>query len=484
MSLDLTTGLARTKSLRESLIPQKRDILESAKFFKKSDDEVIQDFFDAFEAELVGLQKVTPPVESTRSPDEVYHASPSQKLFEVDYPEVNRTITGMLALKWIIARNYDSFTVSQEKKFKLSQESFDKLRGLFLTYLRDGRDVYALLVSTVVNDMGKSPELFEKVASFLPISEYSTEPNHDMIGFIAAKNGVFPLIDEVRDTEYYPMLLDGLLFGSQVNIAQLAQAENVPGNLLFISKGLSTHNIHGIVNFIEKGKLAQTFKMKFMELILDVAGAYGHIDARGAKPMTEPVYQTYLATQDALLHIIEQGYSPRDAYDEVLNFRAKLLEKTKFRSLSVKDTHERALLRLLSMGRTATREQAGLFEAAFDALSPSCRNALVDGLSVDGIEDGVAIIPYYAPALFSETLKRTGASNRETKIAALSSVMRFLTRIYASTKPEPGTPGQLVECDVSFAVTVIKGNHFVTNPSILDDLRIPDASLYQPHKKK
>ncbi|MCJ1250041.1 hypothetical protein MMC30_007267 [Trapelia coarctata] len=491
---NLPHGLNRTKQLRESLksgaiIPATansfdkagrqtqvaRTDITTAPFWEvteMTDIKNVQMFQDAFGPELEDLKNASPTVESsptrtTRGLLGHSQDSPSQLLYGAEYAEVNRTIVGMLALKWLITDDYSSFTGQQEPAAKLTQGSFQELRRLFLKDLRNESDVYALLVSTVVNDLGKDPELPKKVAQYVP--KYGHNPNHDLVAYIAAKNGLLPLIDEAKDTEYYGMFMQGLLFGSEVNIAQLAQAENVPGNLKFVQEELVGHE--------------QTFALKFMELILDVAGAYGHIDSGGAKPMTEPVYQGYKVSRQALLDIINGKCSVREGYDQVLSFRAQLLAKEGYRSLKVEDPSERALLRLLTMGRTFTKDQAELFDEAFVGLAETFRQALVDGLSVDGFDDGVAIVLYYSPALFSETLKNTTDSPREMKIAALASLMRFFTRIYAGTKPMPGTKGRVVECSVAFVQDIIKGEEFARNPSVLDDVEIPEASKYRPDAK-
>lgn len=485
---NLPHGLDRTKQLRESfksgpIIAKTANVFDkagwqnqvartditSSPLWEMTDMQNVQMFRAAFGPELEDLKNASPTVESsptrmTRGSLGQSQDSPSQLLYGAEYAEVNRTIVGMLALKWLVTNDYDSFTGQQAEPARLTPNSFQELRCFFSTGLRNEADVYALLVSTVVNDLGKDPELPKKVAKYAP--KDADNPNHDLVAYIAARNGLLPLIDESKDTEYYGMLLQGLLFGSEVNIAQLAQAENVPGNLKFAKEELAGHE--------------QTFALKFMELILDVAGAYGHIDSRSAKPMTEPVYQGYKASKQALLDIINGKCSVREGYDQVLSFRARLLTKEGYRSLRVEDPSERALLRLLTMGRTFTKDQAELFDGAFVGLAETCRQSLVDGLSVDGFDDGVAIVPYYSPALFSETIKNTTDSPRERKIAALASLMRFLTRIYAGTKPAPGTKGRVVECSVAFVQDVIKGEEFRQNPSILDDVEIPEASKYRP----
>jgi hypothetical protein len=51
------------------------------------------------------------------------------------------------------------------------------------------------------------------------------------------------------------------------------------------------------------------------------------------------------------------------------------------------DLEERSLLRLLTMGRVTELKVAQLFENAFGNLRGTSKARLVDGLSVDGVED-------------------------------------------------------------------------------------------------
>ncbi|MCJ1285794.1 hypothetical protein MMC26_005135 [Xylographa opegraphella] len=471
---ELPHGLARTKNLRESLRLDTQNValdhngeelegIGRAKLFALNDLDAVNLFGATFAPELSSLKNAAPTVESSPiKTTEEFGPFPSQLLFHEDYAEVNRTIVGMLALKWLVAGDYDAFTGQQFPAAKLRRESFDQLRELFMSGLKTEDDVYALLVATVVNDLGKDPDMPEKAIQFL--QDYPPNPNHDMVVYIAAKHGMLPLINESEGTASHQKLMQGLLFGSEVNIAQLAQAESAPSTLRHVKEIMAGQE--------------HAFTLKFMELILDVAGADGHHDARCAKPMIEPVFQGYMVARQALMDIVQDKCSAREGYDQVLCHRARLLAKNGFTALSVHDPYERALLRLVTMGRTTTKDQASWFDQAFRSLSYRVRQALSQGLNVDGIDDGVAIIPYYMPALFSETLKTTSKSSADGKVTALASLMRFLARIFAGTKPVPGAKSEVIECSVAFAQHVIKSQDFKNNPNILDDLVIPEASRY------
>ena len=97
----------------------------------------------------------------------------------------------------------------------------------------------------------------------------------------------------------------------------------------------------------------------------------------------------------------------------------------------------------------------------------------MNGLNVDGYEDGEAIILYYMPALFAEALKSTKNAPDETKVDALSSLMRFMDRVYGGSKPQQGRKGSIVERDVSVAQETVKSDAFKADPGVLDNLNIP-----------
>lgn len=438
-----------------------QESIYQGKFVALNDADALRLIYDAFLPELERLKCAASASESETTTlsdgEEVHHRqpSPSRLLFDAEYDEVNRTLTSVLALKWIMTDDYNSFTRCQTSLTKLHLRSFAKLQELFHENLRGPADIVSLLVAMIVNDLGKDPNLAEDVAAVTGQSLQGL--NHDVVLYEAVKADLLPCI-RMLDTSQRSEVMLGLECGSQFNAAQLAQAENVPGSLggLRIMKG---HK--------------HAFALKFMEQLLDVAGAAGHIDARCAQQMTEPVFQTFMTTYEVLLDVIEEESSLRAGYDRVLIKRGLMLQEQGFRSLSVHIPYERALLRLLTLGRTTDKEQAELFADAFDSLPDSVRRVLIDGLSVDGDKDGDAIIPYYMPALISEGLKNTLNSTRSAKRDVLSSLMRFLARALEGTKPAPGRPGVIIERNLIFARDTIRSEVFRDNPGVLDNLSIP-----------
>lgn len=424
-------------------------------FFEADDSKALRMIADAFVPELERLKNASTASEPGSGEVQGRNQSPSCQLFGKEYDEVNRTLVGILSLKWIWNNDYDAFTNSQNKFVKLKPETFARLHQLFKDGLQEKADLFNLLTSTIINDLGKDPALAEDVSQGADLSLHAI--NHDMVIYEAAKADLIPCIRRL-DPKHKEELFLGLRLGSTLNGAQLAQAENVPGNL----QGLLAMRGH-----------RHAFNLKFLELILDVAGAAGHVDSRCAKMMIEPVAQAYLTTHEVSLDIIEGRSSLRQGYDTVLLRRAEMLHGKGFRLLSVGEAEERALLRMLLMSRTADLDQAEMFLLAFDDLPLSIRGRLTDGLNVDGYQDGKAILPYYMPAMFSEGLENVAQEPLASKVRAISSLMRFLAKILDGTRPLPGTEGKVVERNLMFARATIRGQEFKEDPTVLDKLEIP-----------
>ena len=427
--------------------------VETGRFTKLSDDEAILLFGRAFSTDLARLRNA-PPAAECRSNQP--HPTPSKLIYSTDYDEVNRALVSLLTVKWLLADDYTSFTACQHiPAIKLTRASFTQLRGLLLEAVPAPADTLTLLASLIINDLGKDPTL----STLLPACSPAT--NHDEIVYIAAERNLLPTFNTL--TSLYPHtrapLLLGLKLGRTLNIAQFAQAENVPVSLQAAT--LCAGEPHA-------------FNLKFMELLLDVAGAQAHVECRGSQ-LIEPVFQNFFSAREALQNLIHSRGTLRSNYDLLLSKRATLLKSQGFRQLSLEPA-DRALLRLLAMARIAEPKGAGVFERAFTTLPAATKDALVAGLSVDGTDDGIAVIPYYMPALFVAGLRNVDPKNgEEGQVRAVQSLMRFLVRVYKGSKPVPGAKEcGAVERNVGFAKETVLGEGFKKDPAVLDGLKIKE----------
>ncbi|GFF58598.1 hypothetical protein IFM61392_03091 [Aspergillus lentulus] len=430
-------------------MPALPDVIAREKFPTLSDTEAIYLFAFSFPTELSHLRNASATVESGTStpPGCLDGKTPSALIYGAEFAEVNRTLISMLALKWILADDYNSFIRGQSGG-KLTPEAFKRMRGLITRNLHNPDDIYALLVAIVIDDIGKDSNL-------ALADEADAEANHSEVVYHAARVDRIPALAGVfhRGRE---AIMQSLQIGSKLNLSQLVQGECAPASL-------------SVLRSIDKGE--RGYDMRAMVTLLDVAGAGAHRDARGCAMMTESVCRAYLRTIEVVGEFIRRNIpTERACYDRILMDRAELLHEKGFALLSVENAEERTLLRLLCMGRGDSLDSAEIFQAAFQLLPESNRRRLVDGLSVDGIGDGVAIVPYYAPGLLAEVMR--GVHNKEHSciVAALSAFLRFLARVF--NRPRPGADG-IQERDLSFVQDVIKSDRFCDKPSILDNVKLP-----------
>jgi hypothetical protein len=466
-------------------------------FFTIDERELLLQIKVAFASELERLKsaKVTEqasPVHRIRNGP----PSPSMVLYGEEFNEVNRTLVGLLCLRWIYNDQYEHFTQQQAEGRRLQRPSFDWLRDYFHQNLNDPEDVLPLVISMIINDLGKDPSLAEEVAAhFDRAGESLPEQNHDSLLFEAANiPGMIQCLDMLDDDQRTDLLL-GLELGSELNAGQLAQAESVPINLEFLQHMQNREH---------------AFELKFMEQILDVAGGLGHVNPNGAVNLIQPVFETFKTVHDVSIRIIKENLPLREAYDHVLQKREKLLVNVGFRRLSVSSDRDRALLRLLTMGRTVDFAQAELFATAFEALEDDSRANLIRGLNIDGNVNERAVLPYYMPAVIADTLQTTKDCSTVDRRRALTSLMRYLAKVFhqspkfdlfshshqqhhqnsSSQQHSPTTPtsddgalaavpGIVIEHNMMKVREVINSPGFAQNPDMLDDLEIPAGQQLQ-----
>jgi len=423
------------------------------------DDELVEFIGNHFKPELEHLKHATPSAESRNGGTSDQH-SPSYKLFGAVYAEIDRTILSVLCLKWILTNNYDVFTASQSEGVRLSRNSFSSLAKQFIDLLESSRDVVVLIVAIVVADIGKDTNLATKIEKHIG---HEVTGNHDQLVYQAAKAGLIPCLHELDSGERHCVLL-GLEFAANLNIPQLVQAENLPGSLSGIRSSPC----------IEEPR---SLHIKFLEVILDVAGAAATKSTRGSVTMTEDTYHAYTCAIKALTELIStDGWTELQCYNTVLDARALLLKRAGFqRSLSTTNSSDRALLRLMCMGRVTDRETAECFEDAFNDLDKMTEQTLSARLNANGLSDADrAVLPYYAPALFARILSYKTPRGADWTRKALLYLMGFLNRAcIASDNATELCKDYIITRDLSFILGTLTSDQFKENPAVLDNASLP-----------
>ncbi|RAL03285.1 uncharacterized protein BO80DRAFT_442962 [Aspergillus ibericus CBS 121593] len=144
------------------------------------------------------------------------------------------------------------------------------------------------------------------------------------------------------------------------------------------------------------------------------------------------------------------------------------------KTFDLRESHDRAFLRLCAMGRVATKELGERFLSAWSQLPYLAYQTLVTELNIDGLGNECPITVYYMSALFGKVLHLTADCSEEKQVSAIKSVMMFMSRAYNSNARHRSAQGVIVEVDVRDLIEFveIKGAEFVENPSILDECEI------------
>lgn len=443
--------------------PALRDVIEDGSFWTIPDLELLRLIKSEYPTELQRLQKAT----FVRNPNapRPEGLSISESLYGQEYPEVNRTLVGVLALRWLWKDEYDTFIGTQGPlPIVLKRESFAWLRNIFLQGLTSTEDIYTLMTSMVINDLGKDPNLATDYARQEGID--ISKVNHDMILYYAVEAGMVPALDRLTK-ENKEFLLTGIKLGSDFNFGQLAQAENAPASLSGLSK--------------MRGR-DRAFELRFMEQVLDLSGAAGHEDWTCAKKMIEPIFQSYQNVYDAAHAIISGQMKLREGYDIILTRKLDLLHRAGYRrQFDIQNPADRALMRLFCLGNTTNAQDADAYRTAFtEQISDDTRQILTHGLTLDGTIEEPAVQPTYTPAMFTKATGNTPSGSHGEKIAAISAMLRYLARclvVERSSLDRLPKGVTVIERDVRKIIPVLDSTEFREDPSVLDKEDIPDAQV-------
>jgi len=438
-------------------------LIQGGQFWTTDDNTLLRTIQAEFPAELDRLKRAT----FLRSTSVGTPAEPSisERLYGHDYAEINRTLVGVLALRWLWHNQYETFVGSQSPSaIVLRRKSFTWLRQLFCDGLKSPDDIYTLVVSMITNDLGKDPRLAQDYADLKGID--ISKVNHDMILYHAVEANMVPALNRLT-RENRENILIGIKLGSDFNFGQLAQGENAPASL---------------AGLLEMENHPRAFEMRFMEQVLDVSGAAGHEDWTCAKKMTEPIFQSYQNVYDVANTIISKKVSLREGYDIILIRKLDLLLQTGYhRRLNIHDSSDRALMRLFCLGNTSSPQDADVYYDAFmNGISLEIRRCLVRGLNQDGTINEPAVQPTYLPAILTKAAGNTPSGSQAEKVRAISAVLRYLSRclvVEASSIEKLPRGVTVIERDVRKITQVLDSKEFSHHPEVLDNETIPEDQV-------
>ncbi|KAJ5679271.1 hypothetical protein N7462_007515 [Penicillium macrosclerotiorum] len=415
--------------------------------FALSEDQLLHLVYREFPDEIDRLRRAYSIRDSQWSPPST--PSPSYVLYQNNHDEVNRSLVGFLALRWIHEGEYETFIQSQPLDLQLTRKSFDWVRRYYFQIVQDSDTLYALITSIVINDLGKDPQLALDYQN-LTGKDISTL-NHDAILLKACEPGLVPSLDRLSIQDRDDMLL-AIELGAYLNFGQLGQAENAP---------VALSNLQRM-----KGRF-RSFQLRFMEQLLDIAGAAGHMDWTCAKKLNQPIFESYQNVYYACEGVMAGTLDARGGYDFVLKKRAEFIHAKGFRLLKIEeDPYQRALMRLLCMGNVITLETAEMYETALNSLEDKAKEALIHALNVDGSIGSPAIQPTYTPAILGFIKEKR----------SLISAFQYLSRVMSASPKSPVDPSAvLIERSVLGVLKQhVESSEFRDDPTILERIDVPN----------
>ncbi len=332
--------------------------------------------------------------------------SPSKQLFGTVHTEFDRTMVGILAMKWTLEGNYNQISKIQKPEIRLTQKSFSAMRELAQKNLSGPGDLNAMITYMVINDLGKVKSVVADLKQKFNIED----PDHDVILWKALVN------DPSISTAFLKLPADSqkkILAGleSRFSLPQFIQGENVAGSLPPLAKLNETD-----------------FYFHLLHAVFDLAGAAGHVNPDGSVVMTEV---TYAGVESALekLNLLRQGVAPAEVYTSFMKARAQKLE--------IDTTANDWLIstRLSLLFRATGPTEVKLVKEVFASLPVNARAIIEKELSAYGIDDGFSVLVYYAPALIANlrgAFKQANIANSDKEALELGLIT--LARIFQESR--------------------------------------------------
>lgn len=320
----------------------------------------------------------------------------SEKIFGQKHIEFDRTAVGISVLNWILQDDYEHFTECQPEGVRLSRESFDELRDYTCRVLQSNDGTEALLALIVLSRTGMvRTDAWAAMVAFMAVNDLTkidevvhgiekqhgiSDVDHDKVLYraLTANPDVSPSFARLLP-EFKNMILEGL--SAEFNIGQLMQGECPAGSLRKVSTLSSA-----------------ALDFYLLHAFCDIAGAAGHMNEKGSLVMTEPTYRSFKLAVESL-EKLREGRGIEEVYWDYFRKRADQY------GLDVSRPAERALTRVACMLRLSNEAEVRTLKGAFESLPQNVQGILTRELNMNGTQDGQAILPYYAPAMFANLRK-------------------------------------------------------------------------------
>lgn len=337
-----------------------------------------------------------------KSPGEMYFPSMDKEQLK----EFNRTLVGILVLRWVLLGDHAAFTACQDDSARLSGEGFGELRSYVMDLLPDEEALEAMITYMVINDITKVKSVVEDFAQRTGIRNADHDKLLRMV--LEQQPGMSPSYVKLSD-RYKHLILDGLK--ADFNIGQLIQGESVPASL----NGLS-------------GIGAESLDFYLLHALCDIGGAAGHQVQNGSAILTQQGYLGFKYAIEAIRKLAT-GSPVVEVYDHYLLLRSYDLETV------INDDESRALVRLCCMLRMYQSGDVQKVKEVWRQLPSNVRVILIHELGRNGTDDGWAILPYYAPAMLANLLRSMYAHGHHSAFSeALQTGLLTLARLYQEAR--------------------------------------------------
>lgn len=464
-----TNHLNGTSREAEVAMPQLLQILSDGSFFEKVGDEWKLDFRkdilpiikEDFKYELPRLKRARAdrrgiPEQRPDSFGVLLYGKEDGEEKAMTYYELDRTLTAVQSLRWIKDGKRENFNE------KLSQESWEWIIARFneedarIFEKEHAEECFALITSVIINDLGKDPELAKDYQKHVRSQKRGGQPivteeaegnnissqNHDMILSLSIRANMIPCLSTLRPDLLHDILL-GIHVSAECNLGQLAQAENLPASL------------YPLLRFRQNRR---AWHFRFMEQVVDLAGARGHFDNTHALVFNEFVARGNRAAHTVAESVIWGGVDVVDGYNSVLLERYSLLQSKGYQTqLSIDQPSHRALMRLFCLSGTSDSTIAQFLEQTLlhSELAAPFREHLISSLTRTGLEyitefENIpsedqttnhneqytpAIQITYSPSMLSGALSHPWPSQSSKQIA-ISAILQYMSKCYTFTPSE------------------------------------------------